>query len=180
MPQQPGATLVLSSEVAVNVPEFRPASALETLLEHRVRFVLIGGLAANLHGSPSVTEDLDICYARDRKNLESLSAALLELRARLRGAPSDVPFLLDAATLEAGDHFTFDTDAGSLDILGTPAGTSGFDALNVNAVEMHFDLMSVKVASIDDLMRMKRAAGRPKDRIELEILGALQDELEGR
>jgi hypothetical protein len=154
-----------------------PASVLEALLTHKVRFVLIGGLAARLHGSPSVTEDVDVCYARDHTNLERLAFALGSINARLRGAPHDVPFLLDAATLEAGDHFTFDTDVGKLDCLGTPAGVEGFDQLNANAVDMHLALMSVRVADLDDLIRMKRAAGRPKDRIELEILGALRDEI---
>lgn len=159
---------------------FQPASALETLLEHRVRFVLIGGLAARLHGSPSLTNDLDICYARDDQNFERLASALDALHARLRGAPPNVPFVLDAYTLRAGDHFTFDTDAGPLDILGIPAGTSGFESLDANAVEMVFDYMRVRVASLDDLIRMKLAAGRPQDRVEAEILGALREELEGR
>ena len=160
--------------------KFRPGAALAALLEHRVRFVLIGGLAARLHGSPSITRDVDICYARDRTNLERLSAALVELHARLSGAPVDITFLLDARTLEMGDSFTFDTDAGKLDILATPAGTKGFDELNANAVEMRFDLMAIRVSAIDDLIRMKRAAGRPQDLKEVEILGALRDELEAR
>ena len=99
---------------------------------------------------------------------------------QLRGAPPDVPSELDTRSLETGDSFTFATSAGNLDILGTPAGTRGFDELHANAVEMHFDLMTIRVASIDDLMRMKRAAGRPQDLKELEILGALREEIENR
>lgn len=158
---------------------FDPASALAALADQDVRFVLIGGLAARLHGSPSVTEDTDVCYARDHTNLERLAEALRALDARLRGAPDDVTFTLDAAALEAGDHFTFATTAGALDIFGRPAGTTGYDSMAANAVEMTFDRMSVLVASIDDLMQMKAAAGRPKDLVELEILGALRDEIEG-
>jgi hypothetical protein len=164
----------------VSDAEFRPASALDALLEHRVRFVLIGGLAARLHGSPSVTDDTDVCYARDRVNLERLAAALTDLHARLRGAPLDVPFILDALTLEMGDSFTFETDAGKLDVLATPSGTDGYEELNANAIEVHTDLLTIRVASLDDLIRMKRAAGRPKDRVELEILGALREEIENR
>ena len=160
--------------------QFNPAAALETLLEHRVRFVLIGGLASRLHGSPSITGDVDVCYARDSTNLERLAAALRELRAHLRGAPVEVPFILDAQTLSMADSFTFDTDAGKLDILGTPSGTKGFEDLKANAVEMHFDLMTIRVASINDLIRMKRAAGRPQDLKEVEILGALREEIENR
>jgi hypothetical protein len=67
---------------------FDPERLLETLLRHRVRFVIIGGFAGRLFGSPSLTNDLDICYARDRKNLTALSSALLELHATLRDAPA--------------------------------------------------------------------------------------------
>lgn len=74
---------------------------------------------------------------------------------------------------------TFDTDFGALDILATPSGTSGFEDLAANAVEVELGGgLVVPVASLDDLIRMKRAAGRPKDRVELEILGALRDEIE--
>jgi hypothetical protein len=159
---------------------FRPTSILDTLTDHRVRFVLIGGMAARLHGSPSITGDIDICYARDGQNLERLSSALTDMHARPRGVPPDVPFILDATTLEAGDSFTFETDFGDLDCLGIPAGTNGFDYLNANAVDMRFDLLRVRVTSLPDLIRMKRAAGRAKDRIELEILGALREEVENR
>jgi hypothetical protein len=160
--------------------EFDPRPALEALSAHGVLFVLIGGLAATLHGSPSITGDVDICYARDMRNLARLADALTELGATLRGSPPDVPFLVDAETLARGDHFTFATRAGSVDCLGTPAGTSGFDELNKTAVSMDLGGLSVRVASIEDLIRMKLAAGRPKDRAEAEILGALRDELEGR
>lgn len=143
-----------------------------------MQFVVIGGIAARILGSPTVTRDLDICYARDPQNLERLAAVLRELHASLRGVEQEVPFQLDARTLAAGDHFTFVTDAGDLDILGTPSGVGGFDELARNAPELDLDGLRVKVASIDDLIRMKRAAGRPKDRVELEILGALRDEID--
>ena len=148
------------------------------LVSHRVRFVVIGAFAARILGSPTVTRDLDICYARDPRDLARLAEALRELNARLRGAPSNVRFRLDARSLAAGDHFTFTTDAGSLDVLGTPSGVSGYDELARNARETDLDGIRILVASIDDLIRMKRAAGRPKDLVELEILGALRDELD--
>ena len=93
------------------------------------------------------------------------------------GAPTTtLPFSLDAKTLAAGDHFTFVTDLGDLDCLGIPAGTLGYDDLMKSAVDVDLDGLVVAVASIDDLIRMKRAAGRPRDLAELEILGALRDE----
>lgn len=158
---------------------FDPIRILSTLLEHRVRFVVIGGIAAAAHGSPSVTQDLDICYDRASENLERLAAALIALNARLRDVDDNFTFRLDASTLQAGDHFTFSTDAGDLDCFGTPAGADGHNDLAANAIALDLDGITVAAASIDDLIRMKRAAGRPKDRVELEILGALRDELGG-
>ena len=99
---------------------FTPLAALEVLAKHGVRFVMIGGVAAAAHGSPSLTGDLDLCYARDPENLERLALALAAIRASLRGADPDAGFVLDARTLAAGEHFTFTTDAGDLDVMGTP------------------------------------------------------------
>jgi hypothetical protein len=161
-------------------PPFDPLRAIRVLIDHGVRFVLIGGFGARLHGSPTVTNDLDLCYARDRGNLEALAAALRTMHARLRGVDDDVPFMMDAESLHRGDRFTFVTDAGSVDILGMPSGVSGFDELARAAVRMDLNGLTVMVASIDDLIRMKRAAGRPKDLIEVEVLGALRDEIDAR
>lgn len=151
---------------------------LKTLASHGVEFVVVGGIASALHGSSSITYDLDICHSREFENLERLEATLKQLGARLRGAPEDIVFLLDARTLRAGDNFTFATTLGDLDCLGAPAGINGFNDLSANAVEMDIEGMKIRVASLNDLIRMKRASGRPKDRVELEVLGALREELE--
>lgn len=159
-------------------PVFDPRSAMQALLEGEVRFIVIGGLAGRLHGSNLVTNDLDICYSRAPDNLERLASVLRDLEASLRGAPKDVPFLLDAETLKAGDHFTFDTVFGPLDCLGTPAGVAGYGELERTAVEADLDGTTVKVASIDDLIAMKLAAGRPQDLYQAEVLGALREEID--
>src|SRR5690348_1312727 len=93
---------------------FDPILALRVLVSHAVDFVVIGGLAARLRGSPTVTNDLDICYRRGRENLDRLAAALRELGAHLRDAPRSLPFIVDAKTIAAGDHFTLETRAGNL------------------------------------------------------------------
>ena len=157
-------------------PPFEWARSVVELTDGNVRFIVIGALAGRILGSPTVTRDLDICHARDRKNLEALAAVLTRLNARLRGVAEDVPFRLDARTLAAGDSFTFVTERGDLDILGTPSGTQGFDDLVRDAERVQIDGREVLVASLDDLIRMKRAAGRPKDLIEIEVLGALREE----
>jgi hypothetical protein len=159
-------------------PPFDPLAGLRTLVGHQVRFVLIGGFAAALRGSPMMTGDVDICHARDRGNLERLAAAMGELGARLRDAPADAPFRLDAPTLAAGDHFTFSTSAGPIDCLGTPAGTEGYADLDSSASDEDLGGVTVRVASLGDLIRMKRASDRPQDRVAIEWLSALRDELE--
>jgi hypothetical protein len=160
--------------------EFQPKAVIGLFGRHRVRYVLIGGLAAITHGAPLITQDIDACCAREDANLERLATALAEVNAELRGADPGLPFRLDAKTLRSGDAFTFTTDIGWLDLIGTPAGTTGYDDLARTADA--FDLFGhrVLVASLEDLIRMKRAAGRPKDLLALEELGALREELSRR
>lgn len=156
---------------------YDPLRALRTLQEHGVQFLLIGGVAGRLWGSPSLTNDTDVCYATDPDNLERLARALRGLDAHLRGVDDDLPFTLDPRTLASEQVLTFTTSAGALDILAMPAGTMGFDELMANAE--YFDLgdgLVIAVCSLDDLIRMKRAAGRPKDRIEIEVLAAVREE----
>jgi predicted nucleotidyltransferase len=163
-------------------PELLIDDVLAALERHQVRFVIVGGQAARLWGSPSLTQDFDAAYARDRDNLERLAAALVELDAKLRVATvdEDLPFLLDADTLERGFNFTFRTPYGDLDFLGLPAGVAGYDELEPNAVPVEIGGRRVLVTALDDLIRMKVAAGRPKDRVEVEVLRALRDERDRR
>lgn len=157
---------------------FDPYNLLLELHTARVRFVAIGGVAARALGSPLITVDLDICYARDDPNLEALAGVLRRLNAGLRGVEPGPPFQPDAKTLANGDSFTFETDLGPFDILGTPSGTTGYDDLATGAVKLDLEGFTVLVAGIDDLIRMKRAAGRPKDLRVVEELGALREELD--
>ena len=162
--------------------EFDPVGTLRRLQDHDVRFVVIGGFAGNLRGSADVTQDLDICYARDDTNLVNLVEALRTLHARLRVAieqETDLPFQLDPATLRLGDSFTFVTSLGDFDILATPTGTQGFDDLDRGATTITLDAdLTVRVASLDDLIRMKRASRRTKDLLHVEHLVALREEIE--
>lgn len=157
---------------------FDPLLILGTLDRHAVKFVIIGGIAGRLWGSTTVTNDLHICYARDPANLRSLAAALVELEVQLRGATRDLPFRVDARTLKNGDTFTLTTNAGNLDLLGTPAGSQGYSSLAPTATPMDVGGITVLVTDLNDLIAMKRAAGRPKDLIEIEVLSAVREERE--
>lgn len=159
---------------------FDPLGALRTLLAYKVDFVLIGGLAARLHGSPSVTNALDVCHERSVANLERVAAALEEMEASLRlPDPGErVEVAIDARLLMATENLTLITGFGAFDLLARPAGTEGYEDLIRDAVTVKLErALSVSIASIDDLIRMKRASGRPKDLIEVEVLTALQDEI---
>ncbi len=157
---------------------YDPIAMLQALNRHGVEYVVIGGFAAKVHGSTLITRDLDVCYGRDRENLHRLAAALREMGAVLRGAPAGLPFRLDATTLEKGDSFTFTTELGALDIFGTPSGTGGYEELAREAAEVELDEVQVRVVSLDALLAMKRAAGRGKDLVAIDILEALKDEIE--
>lgn len=163
----------------VGPADYRPEQVVDLLGRHGVRYVLIGGLAAVTRGAPLVTQDVDLCHAIGTENLRRLAAALREVNAELRGAHPDLPFVLDARTLARGDAFPFTTNIGAIDILATPAGTSGYDDLARSADIFEMFGQRVLVATIDDLIRMKRASGRTKDLLAVEELGALRDELDG-
>jgi hypothetical protein len=146
------------------------------LIAHGVDFVLIGGQAGISHGSAYPSYDLDVLYSRDRDNVVRLVAALDEIGVRLRGAPRDVPFVLDAKTIENGANFTFVTRYGDLDVLADAAGMPSYDELKAEAVDREIFGHVVKVASIDHLIAMKRAAGRTKDKLMVEEYIVLADE----
>jgi hypothetical protein len=159
-------------------PEFQPKTILRTLLEHEVDFVLIGGLAGIARGSSYPSYDVDVAYARDQENLEKLAAALQALQARLRGAPPDLPFQLDARTLKAGSHFTLQTPFGSLDLLSDPDGAPAYDKLKSAAGSpAEVDGEPILVASLDHLIAMKEASGRIKDKLMATEYRVLSDEL---
>jgi hypothetical protein len=164
------------------LPRFDPAELLRHLAAAGVRFIVVGGLAAQSHGSPSSTDDLDICYARDHENLRALASVLDDIAAIRRGLPPDAPAMppLDARTLRARGLFTLSTRFGDFDLLADPDPGLDFEQLSAHAVKATVYGIPLLVAGLDDLMEMKRAAGRPKDRVELEILGALREELDRR
>lgn len=146
---------------------------LQVLHTAGVKFVLIGGLAAIAHGAETVTGDVDICYARDRENLERLVQALVPLHPQLRGVPPDLPFRLDLPTLRAGLNFTLTTDLADLDLLGEVLGLGGYDAVSAASEEIEVSGLRYSVITLEGLIHAKRAAGRPKDLRSLYELEAL-------
>ncbi len=138
-----------------------------------VDFIIIGGAAATAHGSARLTQDLAVVYSRDPANLDRLATALGPHEPYLRGAPAWLPFELDAASLAAGLNFTLTSNLGEVDLLGEIAGGGGFVDLEVHSFEIELFGVRCRCLSLDKLIEVKRAAGRPKDLeaiAELEII----------
>jgi hypothetical protein len=151
------------------------AQIVPALVAAKIDFILIGGKAAILHGSARVTYDTDIVYDRAKANLERLAKFFEPHAAYLRGAPPGLPFKLDLQTLRNGLNFTLTTGLGDIDLLGEVAGGGTYRDLLSHTIVV--DAFSVKFKCIDlpTLIKLKRAAGRPKD---LESLAELQSLLE--
>jgi hypothetical protein len=147
-----------------------------------VRYVVIGGLAGILHGSPLVTFDADICPETGRANLEKLANALREMGARIRtsGVPEGLPFACDAPFLERVAMLNLVTRLGDLDLSFHPSGTGGFKDLISRAQTMNVKGSSVPVAALEDVIRSKEAAARPKDQRALPVLRQLLQEIQAR
>ncbi len=155
-------------------PEFHLRALLTRLVEAEVDFVIVGGIAAVAHGSAAITRDLDITCEPDRENLDRLGEVLVALDARLRGVAEDVPFVPDGRTLRHTRILTLDTPEGRLDLLAQPDGSPGYDRLRERATVVDVEGFRVRVASLEDLIAMKKAAGRPKDLVAVEELEAIQ------
>lgn len=151
------------------------AAAVQTLCDGGVDFVVIGGVAANVHGSAVVTFDLDVCYSRTARNLSRLVAALGRFHPRPRGFPADLPFICDEATLRNATGLTLQTDLGELDLLAEVAGLGSFDEVKAHSIEVEAFGRKVLVLDLPALIRAKRATGRRKDILALpELEGLLE------
>jgi len=154
----------------VSWTDFRPTLLLADMVEGGVDFVVIGAVAVVLQAQPRFTKDLDICYASDRGNLERLASVLTSLNARLRGIDEDVPFVADARMLSQTQILMLTTDHGDIDLLVDPSGAPPYAELRADADVLDVGGVDVRVASIEHLTAMKRAAGRPQDLIDVEAL----------
>lgn len=155
-------------------PEFTPTAALRALVTGGVDFVVIGGIATVVHGGATVTKDLDIVPAPDGVNLDVLGNVLRSLGARLRGVGDDVPFVPDGRTLRQTQILCLETSAGPLDVLMAPQAAPSYPALRASAIRVLIAELPVLIASVDDLIAMKLAAGRPKDLVAVDELRAIK------
>lgn len=157
------------------IPDKIVEASLRLLATYQVDIVIVGGVAAALHGSMLLTNDLDVCYQRDLPNLNRLASALKSVHARLRNAREGIPFVLDAETLRRGLNFTFKTDVGDVDLLGEVRGVGMYEAVAEGAIDYEIFNYQFKVIDISKLINAKRAAGRPKDLIAIPELEAIRE-----
>ena len=168
-----------TSPTAPAVAELEVEKIFAALHDHGVRYVLIGGLAGVVQGSPGLTEDADIFPDMAEENLERLAACLRDLGARLRvpGEVDGVPFDPHPALLGQMSSLTLVTVHGDLDLVTAPAGLDDYDSVMRNAITITIDGIPVPTASLDDVIHSKEAANRPKDHLSLPYLRALRDEI---
>ena len=151
-------------------------AVVRTFSEAGVEFVIVGGLAATIHGSARLTQDVGFVYSRSSANVRRLVSALDPYAPYLRGAPPGLPFDWNAATIDRGLNFTLTTAIGDIDLLGEITGGGDYDALVPHTVDV--DVFGYRCLCLDlpGLIRAKRAAGRPKDLDALAELEALLEE----
>jgi hypothetical protein len=164
---------------SLEVPPLDSMRACRVLAEHGVRYVLIGGVALNMAGVTMVTVDVDVCYEATQANTRALARALRALEAVPVDADNrPLPAPIDPRAFQLHDTFLFVTLAGRVDCLRVPDGTAGYDDLVRTAVELDLGGFATWIPSIEDMVRMKTATGRPKDRLALEQLGTLREILD--
>ncbi len=146
---------------------------LTSLKNNNVKFVIIGGQAAVIHGSSIMTRDFDICYCRDKKNLENIVKALSPFHPYLRGAPQNLPFKFDEQTIKIGLNFTLTTDIGDIDLIGEVEGIGKYEKVIKYSEKIEIYGMHFQVLSINGLLKNKKTLGREKDKIQIKELEAL-------
>jgi predicted nucleotidyltransferase len=152
------------------------AALLRRLAERGVEFLLVGGVAATVHGSARVTQDLDVIYARSPENLDRVVEALVDLSPYLRGAPRGLPFRWDAETLARGLNFTLTCIWGDLDLLGEIVGGGQYVDLLPHTIVIQVFGIECRCLNLPMLIHVKRAAGRPKDLEAIAELEALDSD----
>jgi hypothetical protein len=152
------------------------AGLLQRLLSEAVELILVGGVAANVHGAARATYDVDVVYRRSADNIDRLVHALSPINPYPRGAPRGLPFVFDADTIRHGLNFTLTTTSGEIDLLGEVIGGGAYDDLLPSSQSVSLFGLSCRCATLEALIRMKRAAGRPKDLEAIAELEVLRDE----
>jgi predicted nucleotidyltransferase len=160
----------------MSFPETKFGQVLEILSRGEIRFIVIGGLAAIAHGNARSTYDVDVVYSRARENIQRLVQIIGPYQPYLRGAPPGLPFKWDEKTIRMGLNFPLTTTLGDIDLLGEVTGAGTYEQLLPHSTELVLFGVKCRCATLERLIQMKRAAGRPKVMLVIAELVALLEE----
>ncbi len=149
------------------------ASMLQGLADEKIRFVVVGGVAASAHGSRRITDDLDICYDTSSPNVRRLAALLSKWNAYPRGIEAGLPFFMDERQFRTTTLMTLATSEGPLDVLDRVAGVGDYSKCRNQSQPVTAFNIKLRVLTLPALISAKHAAGRPKDLDQLPELEAL-------
>jgi hypothetical protein len=159
-----------------NPGSFDARELFRALAHRNVEYVTIGGIAIQAYGGQRLTQDLDVAIASSTDNVARLVEALLDLDARILGPDGQRSQSVPSAPLLASsDQWHLITDHGPLDILTLPAHLGSFADMRARAHEVPLGDLSIPIAHREDLLEMKRAAGRPQDLADIRLLESLDD-----
>ena len=146
---------------------------LRGLTRERISFVVVGGVAAAAHGATRLTNDIDICYDTEEKNLRALAKLLERWRAYPRGVETGLPFIMDERTLRAAPVLTLTTAEGDVDVMDRVSGVGDYKSARAHSEEVEAFGLHFRILDLPTLIRAKRSAGRPRDFEHLPELEAL-------
>lgn len=156
------------------MPELDIQAILRELVEGKVDFFLIGGVAVGYHGHIRATKDVDVVPSPDSENLKRLATVLRLLEAEVEGAgefsEDEIPDPLDPAALQLGGNWVLSTRLGRLDVMQWIGETPLWEELSPRTVEDTISDLPIKIVSYEDLVRLKEMADRPEDRLDLQRL----------
>lgn len=147
------------------------------LVARGIRFVVVGGVAATVHGSARLTNDIDLCYDTAGDNVSRLIAVLTEWRAYLRGVEPGLPFILDERTFRTTPFMTLSTTMGAIDLIDRVPGVGEYNKALASSDAVQIGATTFRALTLEALIASKRAVRRKRDveqLIELEAIRALR------
>ncbi len=158
-------------------PRFDAREIFRSLAAYDVAYVTVGGIAVQAHGGQRLTIDLDVVIASTTENLARLARALTDLDARIVGPEGQRSTKPPSATmLGSSDQWHLETPHGRLDVLTLPARLGSFEEMHERAHSVQIGDLKVPIAHREDLLTMKREAGRPQDLADVQLLESFEEE----
>lgn len=153
---------------------------LQRLQQHRVEFVIIGGVCGIMHGVTLVTTDLDVCARFTTENLLRIQTAVADLHPHHRLVANKLPLVLTDELCSRLKNLYLQTDLGKLDCLSDVAGVGGFEIVLRNSVLLNLSYGDFHILDLDSLIVSKETVGRERDLAAVRQLHAIRERLSGQ